>query len=108
MWRRGQLNGLQEQYKMDNNLKIRSHFHAILGLPFVSEVDVKDALEVLRNVNMAESIDHVLDLLEGTYVLGRRRGAGRILPKYPINTWNCYERTKLNIPRTNNRLNNIL
>ena len=39
--------------------------------------------------------------LEDNYLRGRRRGRGRQRPQFPPETWNCYERTLENLPRTN-------
>ena len=49
-----------------------------------------------------EELDEVASHLERTYVLGRIRGRGRQRPRYPIETWNLYERVISGLPRTNN------
>ena len=100
LWRRAQQSGLAAMYLREQNHDIRSQFHAC-ALAFVPEDYVKQTFMKLRE-EVAEELDEVLDLLEDTYIIGRRRGRGRRPPRFPIHTWNVHERTLLGVPRTNN------
>lgn len=103
LWRKGQQTGLAAAYMRENNVDLRRDFHSCLALAFVPEEHVPAAFEKLRNV-ASDTLDGVIDLLEDTYVLGRRRGRGRTQPRYPIPTWNVFERTLQGVSRTNNEV----
>ena len=101
LWRKAQETGLAAAYGREENVEIRSQFHACLALAFAPVRRVPHAFTLLRD-NAVEELDGVLDLLEDTYVLGRRRGRGRRAPRFPVDTWNVYERTLEGEARTNN------
>ena len=97
--------GVAVSYCMEYSVELRAQFHACLALAFVPVEHVVSAFEKLKD-NAVDILDGVIDLLEETYVLGRLRGRGRRArrgaPRYPIATWNVYQRTLEGISRTNN------
>lgn len=101
LWRKAQGTGMANTYMADDGAEIRAQFHAALALAFVPEQDVAEALQDLREA-ADEALDEVLDHLEDYYVMGRRRGRGRRPPRYPVASWNVYQRTLDGVPRTNN------
>ena len=101
LWRRMQQSGAAAAYMQAGNEELRSQFHAALALAFVPEEHVTAAFMALREAADVQ-MDDVLDLLEDYYVLGRRRGRGRRPPRFPIQTWNVYQRTLDSLNRTNN------
>ena len=101
LWRKAQTCGIAGVYGQEDEHELRSHFHACLALAFVPPEHVRAAFLDLREA-ADERLDEVLDLLEDFYIMGRRRGRGRAAPRYPIQTWNVYQRTIEGRPRTNN------
>ena len=101
LWRTLQSSGHSAEYMQLESEEFRAQFHAIISLAFVREDDVQEAFLLLRE-KCFETLDDVLDLLEDYYVLGKRRGRGRTAPRYPIPTWNVFERTLQGVSRTNN------
>jgi hypothetical protein len=101
LWRKAKESGAAAAYRHPDNEGLRSQFHAILGLAFVPEDHVVRAFDDLQTICAAE-LEDVLVLLEHYYVLGKRRGRGRLPPRYPIATWNVNNRTYEGEPRTNN------
>ena len=101
MWRKAQTCGIAAAYGNENELELRAQFHACLSLAFVPPEHVQAAFTDLWNVT-DERLDDIFHLLEDYYIVGRRRGRGRSAPRYPIQSWNVYERTVQGIPRTNN------
>ena len=99
LWRKAQETGFATLYLSEENTELRAHFHATLALAFVPEEHVVPAFRDLQGA-ADEALDGVLQLLE--YVRGRRRGRGRVDPRFPPKTWNVYQRTVQGIPRTNN------
>ena len=90
MWRKAQNFGVTTLYATDE--EIRTQFHSVLGLPFVSEGHIINAFITPRE-NSRPEMDDILDLVEGYYILGRRLGWGRQTPRYPIPIWNVVART---------------
>ena len=101
LWRKAQTCGIAAAYGNENELELRAQFHACLSLAFVPPEHVQAAFTDLWNVT-DERLDDIFHLLEDYYIVGRRRGRGRSAPRYPIQSWNVYERTVQGIPRTNN------
>lgn len=99
--RKAQASGLASIYKQKEGEGIRAQFHACLALAFVPPLHVPNIFLALR-VHTDETLDDLLDYIEDYYVLGRRRGKGRQRPRYPVESWNVYDRTLEKCPRTNN------
>ena len=101
LWRKAQMCGVAGAYGQEDEHELRSQFHACIALAYVPTEHVQAAFLDLRET-ADKRLDEVLDLLEDFYIMGRRRGRGRATPRYPIHTWNVYERTIQGLPRTNN------
>ena len=101
IWRKAQESGIAASYVGEGSTELRRDFHSCLSLAFVPPDHVTRSFQKLRD-HAVEELDPVIDLLEDTYVLGRRRGRGRRPPRYPIQTWNVHGRTLQGIARTNN------
>ena len=65
------------------------------------EEDILQAFQELQEAAPQELLP-IVDYVEDNYLRGRRRGRGRQQPLFPPDTWNCYERTLGNLPRTTN------
>lgn len=100
-WRRVQLEGISEEYQREGNEELRAQFHSLIGLAFVPEHDVVEAFDLLSD-NADDLLSAIFDYVEDNYIRGRRRGRGHQRPLFPPKTWNCYQRTLQNLPRTTN------
>ena len=88
-------------YLQEENVVLRTQFHAILNLCFVPPDDVGEVFLLIHD-SCEDELDEVLDHLEVNYVLGRRRGRGRQQPRFAISKQNLYDRVINGLPRTNN------
>ena len=93
--------GLRHAY--ENDVRVNIHVRMFVALAFVPVPDVAHAFDELCKC-VDESVQPLAKYYGTTYVGRRRRGRGhsRAAPLYPIETWNCYERTLRGDPRTNN------
>ena len=101
LWRKAKESGVAAAYGRPENVELRNQFHAVMALAFVPTDHVPAAFDELQAV-CTEELEEVLILLEHYYVLGKRRGRGRLPPRYPIPSWNVNNRTLEGEPRTNN------
>ena len=100
-WRRLQSEGLAGEYRQEENEDFRAYFHSLISLAFLPKEDIFEAFDQLQEL-MPDELTPIADYLEDNYLRGRRRGRGRQRPQFPPETWNCYERTLENLPRTTN------
>jgi hypothetical protein len=75
------------------------------ALALLPVCDVVDGFEdLLKNENLPVELTKYFE----TYYIGNARGRGnnkrRIVPMFPIETWNVRERTVMGMPRTNNNV----
>ena len=101
LWRKAQNVGIAEPYKEEDEVELRTQFHAILAIAYVPPDHVQEAFMDLREA-ADERLDGILDLLEDNYIMGRRRGRGRTAPRFPVASWSVFQATLENRPRTNN------
>jgi hypothetical protein len=98
LWRRIQDEGLSNNYRDDEN--IRMFTKMLLALSFVPPEDVAESFEEL-NDNRPDELARVYDYWEDNYV-GRLRRNRRSAPTFPIALWNMRARVADGLPRTNN------
>ena len=97
LWRHMQELGLAAHYVQEDGLERRKEFHSCLSLAFVPPNHVLTAFRKLK-ANVSQDMNPLLDYIGKTYV----RNTGRRRPRYPIDTWNVYQRTLDQLDRTNN------
>ena len=102
IYRQVQQLGLTQEYCSSVQFKQRVKMLTCLAfLPVEDVVLGFESLQVLYEDNVI--IQPLIDYFEDNYI-GREKRAKRAVPRFPINTWNCHERTIKGKPRTNNFL----
>lgn len=102
LYRRIQLEGLQQQYQDRENEDVRKQTHMILALAFVPITDVTSVFQKLKRFAVPALIP-VLEYFERTYVGIPARGRrAAISAMYPINLWNQREAALTGQHKTNN------
>lgn len=74
----------------------------IPALAFIPPDDVVHAFEYIQDT-LDDELEGLLDYFEDSYI-GRMKRSGRANPKFAIRSWNVYEATLQQAPRTNNML----
>ena len=97
LWRKMRELGLAAGYQLEDGLERRKEYHSCLSLAFVPTNHVITAFRKLRG-NVSNEMNPLMNYIGKNYVMstGRRR------PRYPIETWNVYQRTLEQMDRTNN------
>ena len=107
VWTKVQRNGLAPLYENDDDFAL--YMRMISALAFVDPPDVPQAFydleaEIRNDYGQHNGIDAVLDYFEDTYIGRQRRGRPRARPRFPIELWNMFDRTREELPRTNNHV----
>ena len=103
MWKRIQQSGLQERYINDPEFAL--HLRMSSALAFVPPNDVQnsfDQLAALIRNQYGNGADGVLDYFEDNYVRRFHVIVTRVIPKFPIDFWNMFNRKDDELLRTNN------
>ena len=89
------------------NNHVRLYCKLIACLAFVPCDFVIDAFILIKS-QAPSKLKELLNYFEEFYIgkMGRGKNATRKQPRYEINLWNCFKRTKQGLPRTNNYLVN--
>lgn len=99
------LSQIDLKLKYDTDSDFAQKVKMVMALAFVPTIDVVKSFEDLLAANiMPAELDLFLDYFEDNYI-GRhdvRVAGNRRVPRYPAMTWNVYELTINNFPRTNN------
>ncbi|CAF1040985.1 unnamed protein product [Brachionus calyciflorus] len=107
IYRKIQSTGLVEEYGdvTNNENQTRLYCKMLACLAFVPVDFVVDAFEEIKKKAPSKVIE-LYKYFEEYYIgkISRGRYATRKTPIYEISMWNCVERTKLGLPRTNNNL----
>ncbi|KAJ4440477.1 hypothetical protein ANN_08618 [Periplaneta americana] len=109
--------------RLDFSVKISHEFNAavktvIAKTPAIRErlLDSKEYMQLVRQIKYLQNLiqSHnaeiaavtkvIQDLSEAekNYIRGRRHGCGYRQPMFPVNVWNCYDRTLAGLPSTTN------
>ncbi|CAF0913382.1 unnamed protein product [Brachionus calyciflorus] len=82
---------------LDNN--VSKYVKMLACLAFVPKEDVIDGFTVLE-ITYPEKLKQIFKYFEENYkgAKGRGRNSGRKKPRFDIEIWNCYKRSKHNIP----------
>ena len=101
-----QQNGLATLYDADD--EFAKFMRMIAALAFVPIADLPQAFydlenEIRNNYNN-NGIDVILDYYEDTYIGRQRRGRPRATPMFAMDVWNMHDRTRDELPRTNNHI----
>ncbi|CAF1113399.1 unnamed protein product, partial [Brachionus calyciflorus] len=107
IWRHIQADGLVVDYcdlSNENNL-IRLYCKLIACLAFVPPEDVIEAFVVIKK-QAPIKLNKIYKYFEDNYIGGKGRGKSQIRrePRFSIDLWNCFSRTKDGLPRTTNNL----
>jgi hypothetical protein len=94
-------------YEDDDDIAL--YMRMISALAFVDPIDVPKAFydleaEIRNDSGQHNGIDTLLDYFEDTYIGRQRRGHPRAHPRFPIEMWNMFNRTREELPRTNNHV----
>lgn len=104
VWKKVRELGFQQRYVNEEEFAL--HCRMLCALAFLPEADVIDGFNELTDVvqeNFEDDFDGLLNYFEDTYI-GRVRRNRRGRPLFPINTWNMFNRTNDELPRTNNNV----
>ncbi|CAF1004601.1 unnamed protein product [Brachionus calyciflorus] len=107
IWRQIQNYGLVNEYNdmsnEDNNIRLYAKMIACLAFVPCRVVITAFGLIKERTPNKMKDL---ISYFEEYYIgkPGRGKNPIRKQPRFDIRLWNCYERTKLGLPRTNNNL----
>ena len=102
VYRKVQTAGLQERYRMDEDLAVK--IRMLPALAFVPPRDVVESFETLQE-NAPDEMMPLIDYFEDTYIGRlRRRGQGRGAPFFAIDLWNVHGQVENDLPRTNNSI----
>ena len=104
VWKKVRELGFQQRYVNEEEFAL--HCRMLCALAFLPEADVIDGFNELTDVvqeNFEHDFDGLLNYFEDTYI-GRVRRNRRGRPLFPINTWNMFNRTNDELPRTNNNV----
>lgn len=103
VYRHVQDEGLRRQYNNPDNRSIKEATHMLLSLAFVPLDDLEASFDLLVD-EVPLMFLPVTSYFEKTYIRGipRRRGPGRVAPRFLPALWNCYEATLRDEHRTNN------
>ncbi|CAF1116793.1 unnamed protein product [Brachionus calyciflorus] len=107
IWRQIQSNGLASDYndmtKVDNNIRLYAKMIACLA--FVPCDFVITAFGLIKQKSPNKMKD-LISYFEEYYIgkPGRGKNPTRKQPRFDIKLWNCFDRTKQGLPRTNNNL----
>ena len=99
LWRNVQHQGLSDMYKNDHDF--RSATKLLPALAFVRPDDVTETFELIQD-ECPPALDNIYNYFEDNYIGRVRRGRRRAAPRYSIAMWNCHERVKHGVARTNN------
>ncbi|RNA12641.1 hypothetical protein BpHYR1_000768 [Brachionus plicatilis] len=107
IWRHIQSIGLAAKYS-DLSLKdnlIRKYSKMLACLAFVPVDYVIDAFEEVQSL-IPNELKKVYTYFEDNYIGAKKRTkvSSQKTPRFSLELWNCYERTKEGLPRTNNYL----
>lgn len=95
---------VQQKHLSDYNSdpEFRKSYKMLKAIPFVAEDDVISAFERVDKA-ATKSLKKFYNYVERNYIglLDKVTGK-RKTPRFPIQTWNLYNRILLNLPRTNN------
>ncbi|RNA06718.1 hypothetical protein BpHYR1_009221 [Brachionus plicatilis] len=107
LWRHIQLEGLVVEYcdLSNGNNQVRLNCKLVACLAFLPPDDVIGAFVMLKKQTLAE-LNKFYRYFEDNYIGARGKGKSLVRkePRFPINLWNCYSRTKSGLPRTTNNL----
>lgn len=98
LWRKIQQCKLTELYRSQEDVRLK--LKMLLALSFVPENDVQFALEIITE-DFPEQLQPITEYWECNYV-GRR--LHNIAPRFPIETWNMFNRVSSSLPKSNNSL----
>ena len=101
IYRKIQAHGFQQRYLEDKEFSISMKM--LSAIAFVPECDVVKAFETLCEILPHETY-MLQDYFEDTFLGRPCRGGRRREPVFPMHLWNMYNRTKEELPRTNNSL----
>ncbi|XP_022173341.1 uncharacterized protein LOC111035852 [Myzus persicae] len=108
IWRKIQtIADIRSKYEDKDDLDFALNVRKLAALAFVPEPDVVDCFErLLRTKFYTDNEDLMTDLVdyfESTWIgKPRRTGLARMLPKFKLSLWNCYEASLNDLPKTNN------
>ena len=103
VWRNVNDRGLRQRYTEDDQLRML--IRCLPALAFVRPPDVLDYYTVLeRQFPDDRQVDDLIGYFEETYIGRRLRNGRRIVPRFPVDAWNQYDRVQNELPRTNNHV----
>lgn len=90
-------------YKTES--EFRSSYRLMQSLAFLPENDVIDVFLFLKRTTTS-SFEPMLNYLEKVYIGKLKAGSkvNRVVARYPIPSWNLYNRVMKKLPRTNNAI----
>lgn len=101
VWRKVQDLGLRARYGQDDTFRL--NVKMLVSLACVPVHDVTLAFVQITTSYKDEEFQQVADYFEDNYIgCMRARGGRRMVPKFTIASWNCFERIRTGDARTNN------
>ena len=75
------------------------------ALAYLPERDVVEGLNYIKKT-MSENFKPMIEQLERNYIGKLKKGSksSREIPRFPISSWNLFDRVFLKLPRTNNAI----
>lgn len=105
IFRRVQNKGYVAEYALND--EFRHSFKLIQALAFLPPKDVVTGFNQIKK-SSPESFECILNYFERFYIgkLKPNSKTQRVVPMFPIECWNVFERVKQRLPRTNNNVEN--